>query len=107
VHDVCDRRYTTPFGVDVRPSRTYVSGMTLTATTLRSQLYQVLDRIAETGEPVEIIRKGRRLRIQIAESEPRLFSFEALAAHPGTIIGDPDSLPYVDFSGLWQPDEHL
>jgi hypothetical protein len=81
--------------------------MTLTATTLRSQLYQVLDRIAETGEPVEIVRKGKRLRIQVVESEPKVFSFEALESHPGTIVGDPDTLPYVDLSALWQPDEHL
>jgi antitoxin (DNA-binding transcriptional repressor) of toxin-antitoxin stability system len=79
--------------------------MRMTATELRSQLYRVLDRIAETGEPVEIVRKGKTLRISAEVERPRVFSSERLAPHPGTIVGDPDDLIQVDWSKEWRPFE--
>jgi len=77
--------------------------MRMTATELRSQLYTVLDRIAETGEPVEIVRKGTTLRISAEEKRPRVFSFDRLVSHPGTIVGDPDDLVQTDWSSEWRP----
>lgn len=37
--------------------------MTITASKLRENIYQILDGVAETGVPVEIVRKGVKLRI--------------------------------------------
>lgn len=37
--------------------------MTLTASKLRENIYNILDEIAETGVPVEVVRKGVKLRI--------------------------------------------
>lgn len=37
--------------------------MTITASKLRENIYQILDEVAETGVPVEIVRKGVKLRI--------------------------------------------
>ena len=37
--------------------------MIYTPTVLRKNIYAVLDEVLETGNPVEIERKGRRLRI--------------------------------------------
>src|SRR5690606_4918275 len=50
--------------------------MRMTATELRRRLYSVLDRVAETGEAVEIVRKGVTIRIAPADEGPRAFSFD-------------------------------
>jgi hypothetical protein len=67
---------------------------------LRADLYRVIDRVLETGEPVEIERNGRRLRIVRAEAAGRL---AALRPHPEYISGDPESLVHTDWSGEWKP----
>ena len=43
--------------------------MKVTASTLRQNVYSILDQALATGEPVEILRKGRRLRI-VPEQKP-------------------------------------
>jgi prevent-host-death family protein len=78
--------------------------MRLSATELRSQLYRILDRVAETGEPVEIVRKGRTLKIVVEREPPRTFSADRLVPHPGTIVGDPEELIHLDWSEEWTPD---
>lgn len=40
----------------------------MNATKLRADLYAVLDQVLETGQPVTIVRKGRRLKISVDES---------------------------------------
>jgi hypoxanthine phosphoribosyltransferase len=37
--------------------------MTITASKLRENIYRILDEVAETGVPVEVMRKGVKLRI--------------------------------------------
>jgi prevent-host-death family protein len=37
--------------------------MTITASKLRENIYRILDEVAETGVPVEVVRKGVKLRI--------------------------------------------
>lgn len=100
------RTLPTPFALDVRTLRTHAVAIVLTATALRSQLYRVLDDVATTGQPVEIIRKGKRLRIQVVDSPRATFSFDALERgelRPLT-AGDPDTLPFTDFTDTWEPD---
>jgi prevent-host-death family protein len=75
------------------------------ATELRAQLYRVLDRVAETGEPVEIVRKGRKLRISVEEEAPVVFKAANLVAHPGAVVGDPDALVQLDWTAEWRPFE--
>ena len=72
----------------------------MNATRLRADLYKVLDRVIETGKPVEIERKGRRLQIVPA---PKVFRWEQLVAHPGFIVGDPEDLVHMDWSKEWKP----
>jgi len=71
-----------------------------TASSLRSDLYNVLDRVLETGRPVEIERKGRILRIV---ADPEADRFSQLRPHPGTIKGDPEDLVHIDWSDEWTP----
>ena len=46
--------------------------MALTATELRKNIYKLLDEILETGNPLEIERKGKRLRIFPDEPKSKL-----------------------------------
>ncbi len=66
---------------------------------LRQNLYRVLDQVLETGEPVEIIRRGRKMRI-VVDTPARL---EALEPHPEYVVGDLDELIEWDWSDEWRP----
>ena len=47
--------------------------MKVTASTLRQNIYSILDHALASGEPVEIIRKGPKLRI-VPEQKPSKLS---------------------------------
>lgn len=73
---------------------------TITASELRARIYNLLDQVLETGEPLEIERKGRILRI-VAEEQPSKLG--RLVRRDHVIKGDPDSLIHVDWSAEWRP----
>lgn len=75
--------------------------MTLTASKLRQDVYNILDRILETGEPVEIERKGKKLRIVPAEPRSKL---DNLVRRDDYMRDDPDSYVHIDWSKEWKPD---
>ena len=80
--------------------------MTLTATELRANLYQILDEVIETQKPIEIARKGAILKI-VPEKKHARGKLENLKPHPGTILGDPDSFVHIDWSSHWKGKEEL
>ncbi len=51
--------------------------MLLSASTLRQNIYKILDRIITTGIPVEIDRKGKRLKIVAMEVKSKLNNLKA------------------------------
>ena len=73
--------------------------MILTASKLRENVYRVLDRVLETGEPAEIERNGRRLRI-VADDQPSRLS--RLVQRPDLVVGDSSDFVHLDWSGEWQ-----
>lgn len=73
--------------------------MILTASKLREDIYRVLDHVLATGEPVEIERNGRRLRI-IADDPPSRMS--RLVRRDGVVTGNSDDLVHLDWSDEWQ-----
>jgi hypothetical protein len=73
--------------------------VTVTASKLRESIYRVLDQVLETGVPVEIERRGKRLRIVRVEERSKL---ENLRPRP-YLVGDPEELVHVDWSGEWRP----
>lgn len=79
--------------------------MTITASRLRDDIYNILDGILETGEPVEIERKGRVLRI-VADTPPASRTAR-IRRRPGLINGNPEDLAEIDWSGQWNPEGNL
>lgn len=75
--------------------------MTVSASQLRQDIYNLLDSVIETGEPLEIERKGTLLRIV---PERRIDWIDRIAADPDFIVGDPEDLVSVDWSVSWDAD---
>jgi len=71
--------------------------MALTASKLRENIYKVLDHVLETGTPVEIERRGRKLRI-IACDAAASGKLHRLVPEPRAIVGDPEDLVHLDWS---------
>ena len=72
--------------------------MPLTASKLRENIYAILDKILASGEPIEIERRGRTLRIEAVDARSRL---DRLVRRPDAILGDPDDLVELDWSAEW------
>ena len=72
--------------------------MRLSLTKVRSDLYKIVDRVLETGVPVEIERRGRKIRIVPVREKSKL---DKLVKRPGTIIGDPEEIVHMDWSDEW------
>ena len=76
----------------------------ITASALRQDIYRILDQVLETGEVVEIERKGKVLRIMPPEPRRRL---DLLPKRPGYIVGDPMDLVHIDWSEEWDGEPEL
>ncbi len=74
--------------------------MAISASELRQNIYRLLDQVVETGVPLEIERKGKRLRIVPVHTGSRL---ERIQTDPDLIVGDPDDLVHIDWSQHWRP----
>ena len=75
--------------------------MAYTPTRLRAHLYQVLDQVLRTGTPIEVIRKGKSLKI--VPAMPARNKLARLEKHPDFIVGDPDDLVHIDWLKHWKP----
>lgn len=72
----------------------------LTLTTLRQNIFQVADRVLETGEAVLIERNGRRLVLAPESNRGRLDRLPRRHA----IVGDPEELVHIETwdEAAWQ-----
>lgn len=73
--------------------------MAISSTKLRENIYQILDEVLKTGQPIEVRRKGRSLRIVPEQTVSRMAN---LRRRP-TIIGNAEDLVHRDWSGEWNP----
>ena len=74
--------------------------MHISASDLRQNVYRILDTVLETGRPVEIDRRGRRLRIVPAEPAAKLSRLESRRAY---LRVDPERVVHLDWSAEWRP----
>ncbi len=71
--------------------------MKITASKLRENIYSILDQALETGVPVEVMRKGKILKI-VPEVKPDKLS---RLKKRKCIIGDPDDIVHMDWLSEW------
>ena len=72
--------------------------MRVTASELRQNLCGILDRVLETGIPVEVIRKGKILRII---PEVKSDKQSRLKKRPDYIVGDSEDFVHMDWLHEW------
>jgi len=69
----------------------------VTASKLRENIYGILDQALETGVPVEVIRKGKILKI-VPEVKPNKLS---RLKKRKCIVGDPEDIVHMDWLSEW------
>jgi antitoxin (DNA-binding transcriptional repressor) of toxin-antitoxin stability system len=74
--------------------------MKVSATQLRADIYRLLDRIIETGQALEVERRGVTLRIAPTSRRPLA---ELFPPDNDLVVGDLDDLVELDWSDTWQP----
>ncbi len=75
--------------------------MQVSATELRTHVYQLLDRVVSTGEILEVKRRGQIVKIMRDTPKSRL---SALIAHPDTLKCTDDELIYNNGLSEWNDD---
>ncbi|CAN5617241.1 hypothetical protein BH11ACT8_BH11ACT8_31240 [soil metagenome] len=76
----------------------------VTPSQLRADIYRLIDQVLETGEPLVIDRRGQRLRLVPETTGSKLSRLRPLT---DLVVGDPDDLVDVDWSGEWDPDAQV
>lgn len=71
--------------------------MAITASRLREDIYKILDQAIESGQPVEITRKGTVLHIV---PEKRISKLDNLRVRT-VFIGDSDEIASMEWSSEW------
>jgi hypothetical protein len=72
----------------------------ITASDLRQDVYRILDSVLESGQPIEVERRGRRLKIVPAEPASKL---GRLVHRPEFLRVDPEAIVSLDWSETWRP----
>jgi prevent-host-death family protein len=73
--------------------------MAITASDLRRNLYRILDSVLDSGQPLEIERRGRRLTIAPVTPASKL---SRLVQRTKFLRGDPDEIVSIDWSDTWR-----
>ena len=73
--------------------------MKVKATQLRANIFKILDHVAESGETVEVVRKGSVLKITPDRRNRKLGGLPRRKC----VVGDPEDLVHVDWSAAWRP----
>ena len=72
--------------------------MRVTASKLRENVYRILDEAIETGVPVEVIRKGRVLKIVPDKPVSKL---DRLRKRKNVFVGNVEDIIGMDWSKEW------
>ena len=74
--------------------------MSITPSKLREDIYNILDRVLENGEIIEVKRKGQIIKIVPPQKARKL---DKLIAHSNVVTGDSEDLVSMDWSKEWKP----
>jgi len=74
--------------------------MAITASTLRANIYRLIDEALETGVPVEVVRNGRMLKL-IPEDPP---SKLANLKKRSVMNCEPEELVHINWEKHWKSD---
>ncbi len=74
--------------------------MPISTSALRGNIYKLLDQVLESGQPLEIERKGKLLQIIPRDKQSKI---QKLVKHQ-CIVGDPESIVHLDWSREWNND---
>lgn len=82
--------------------------MTISATTLRQNMYKHLDGVLETGKPIEIKRKGKLLKIisipaNRGKKKGKKDIFANIKKLDNFLNCDPEEIVHMDWSKYWKP----
>jgi prevent-host-death family protein len=72
--------------------------VSLSLTEFRANLYKIVDQAIKTGIPVELERRGVKIKLVPEKQTKKL---DRLVKHKGVIKGDPDSFVHMDWSSEW------
>jgi prevent-host-death family protein len=73
--------------------------LAVTVSELRQNIYRLLDQVLDTGVPLEIERKGKKLRIAPEEPRDKLDNLK----RRDCLVGDPEDIVHMDWSKEWRP----
>jgi|SRR5277367_5025443 len=73
--------------------------MKVTATALRRNVYAILDEVLESGIPVEVVRKGKVLKIVPEQKTSKL---DRIPPCPDIWVGDPNDIFKIDWMKDWR-----
>ncbi len=76
----------------------FAEKMEITISTLRQNIYQLLDKVLETGIPLEVKRKGAILRIMPPVETDKLSNLK----ERDVMNCDPEELVHIDWSSEWK-----
>ena len=73
----------------------------LSATKLRQNIYNILDQVAKTGEPISVERNGIVFEIS-SKSKKSKIDWEKLPKRK-VMKGKPEDFVHLDWSRKWKP----
>jgi prevent-host-death family protein len=73
--------------------------MIMTATQLRKDIYKVIDRVVETGVPVEVTRKGGTVRVVPVQKRSKLANLKKR----NIFLVPPEDLVDIGWEDSWKP----
>lgn len=77
--------------------------MSITLDHFVDHMEEVLDQVIATGEPVEIERNGRTLRLMVEREYSKL---DRIVPIPGLVVGDSEDFVSMDWSIYWSPEDN-
>ena len=72
--------------------------MTINPTEFRKNIYKLLDQVLNTGEPIEIERKGKRIKIVPEKKIKKLDNLKRRKL----FNCDPNDIVHIDWSSEWK-----